>query len=311
MGGFASVQVPGGGNEGYQILKMQHNSPGYCAGLEPFFDFIIAICDTRLSKDDDTLKDALERNVDKPTKLILYSCRTLGVRETMVTPSTMWGGRGLLGVSICFSNFQGARENVWHVLEVEPNSPAAQAGLQSYTDYIIGAETLLDKNDCLFKLINDHEGRLLKLFVYNTDTCDCREVHVWPNHNWGGAGSLGCEIGYGYMHRVPSTPFAKNRKQENDVGLTAVVTTVPASVSSGSEKTDTAFDPTSVQADHLPPKQSITVSASSSEHSLLTSSANSAITQDEASPSTVVQMISLDSPTNITWSVDTWRSQTV
>ncbi|XP_077473166.1 Golgi reassembly-stacking protein 2 [Stigmatopora argus] len=217
MGGFSSVQVPGGGTQGYHVLKVQQNSPGYQAGLEPFFDFIIAICDTRLSQDNDTLKDALERNVDKPTKLILYSSRTLGVRETMVTPSTMWGGRGLLGISIRFSHFQGARENVWHVLDIEPNSPASQAGLQSNTDYIVGAETFLEKNDNLFKLINDHEGKLLKLYVYNSDTADCREVNVWPNRFWGGAGSLGCGIGYGYLHRVPSMPFTKNRNQENEV----------------------------------------------------------------------------------------------
>jgi hypothetical protein len=28
----------------------------------------------------------------------------------------MWGGSGLLGVSIRFSNFENAAENVWHVL---------------------------------------------------------------------------------------------------------------------------------------------------------------------------------------------------
>ena len=28
----------------------------------------------------------------------------------------MWGGQGLLGVSIRFCSFEGANENVWHVL---------------------------------------------------------------------------------------------------------------------------------------------------------------------------------------------------
>jgi len=27
-----------------------------------------------------------------------------------------WGGQGLLGVSIRFCSFEGANENVWHVL---------------------------------------------------------------------------------------------------------------------------------------------------------------------------------------------------
>ncbi|XP_077584050.1 Golgi reassembly-stacking protein 2-like [Stigmatopora nigra] len=319
MGGFASVQVPGGGTQGYHVLKVQQNSPGYWAGLEPFFDFIIAICDTRLSQDNDTLKDALERNVDKPTKLILYSSRTLGVRETTVTPSTVWGGRGLLGISIRFTNFQGARENVWHVLDVEPNSPAGQAGLQSNTDYIVGAETFLEKNNNLFKLINDHEGKLLKLYVYNSDTADCREVNVWPNRFWGGAGSLGCGIGYGYLHRVPSMPFSKNKNQENEqVILTAVVPTVPAIISSGTEKTDMSHDLTSVQTDHLHPKQSVAASSSSSEHSPQGTGATSDVTQDEASLSTVVQMVSPTPSLTIgsetiksSLSVDTSRSITV
>jgi hypothetical protein len=28
----------------------------------------------------------------------------------------MWGGQGLLGVSIRFCSFEGANENVWHIL---------------------------------------------------------------------------------------------------------------------------------------------------------------------------------------------------
>lgn len=30
------------------VWQVQVNSPGHQAGLEPFFDFIISICDTRL-----------------------------------------------------------------------------------------------------------------------------------------------------------------------------------------------------------------------------------------------------------------------
>ena len=55
-------------------------------------------------------------NVEKPTKMLLYSSKTMAVRETTVTPSNMWGGQGLLGVSIRFCCFDGANENVWHVL---------------------------------------------------------------------------------------------------------------------------------------------------------------------------------------------------
>ena len=52
------------------------------------------------------------------------------VRDVLITPSTMWGGQGLLGISIRFCSFEGANENVWHILEVKPTSPAEAAGLR-------------------------------------------------------------------------------------------------------------------------------------------------------------------------------------
>lgn len=55
-------------------------------------------------------------NVERPVKMLLYSSKTLAVREATVVPSTTWGGQGLLGVSIRFCSFEGANENVWHVL---------------------------------------------------------------------------------------------------------------------------------------------------------------------------------------------------
>ncbi|XP_015214421.1 Golgi reassembly-stacking protein 2 isoform X2 [Lepisosteus oculatus] len=144
--------------------------------------------------------------------MLVYSSKTLELRETTVTPSNMWGGQGLLGVSIRFCSFEGANENVWHVLEVEPNSPAALAGLRPHTDYIIGADTVMNESEDLFSLIESHEGKGLKLYVYNTDTDNCREVVITPNTAWGGEGSLGCGIGYGYLHRIPTRPFEEGKK---------------------------------------------------------------------------------------------------
>ncbi|XP_076871322.1 Golgi reassembly-stacking protein 2 isoform X2 [Brachyhypopomus gauderio] len=191
---------------------VQENSPGYRAGLEPFFDFIVSINNTRLNKDNDTLKDLLKANVEKPVKMLVYSSKTLELREATVTPSNMWGGQGLLGVSIRFCSFEGANENVWHVLDVESNSPAALAGLRGHTDYIIGADTVMNESEDLFSLIETHEGKGLKLYVYNTDTDSCREVVITPNSAWGGEGSLGCGIGYGYLHRIPTRPFEEGKK---------------------------------------------------------------------------------------------------
>ncbi|KAK1336897.1 hypothetical protein QTO34_002933 [Cnephaeus nilssonii] len=144
--------------------------------------------------------------------MLIYSSKTLELRETSVTPSNMWGGQGLLGVSIRFCSFDGANENVWHVLEVESNSPAARAGLRPHSDYIIGADTVMNESEDLFSLIETHETKPLKLYVYNTDTDNCREVIITPNSAWGGEGSLGCGIGYGYLHRIPTRPFEEGKK---------------------------------------------------------------------------------------------------
>ncbi|XP_006788549.2 Golgi reassembly-stacking protein 2-like isoform X2 [Neolamprologus brichardi] len=275
MGGSPSVEIPGGGKEGYHVLRVQENSPGRRAGLEPFFDFIISICDTRLNRDNDTLKELLKMNVEKPVKMLLYSSKTLAVRETTVTPSNMWGGQGLLGVSIRFCSFEGANENVWHVLEVEPNSPASLAGLRPHADYIIGVDTAMTESEDLFSLIETHEGKELKLYVYNTDADNCREVVITPNSDWGGEGSLGCGIGYGYLHRIPTLPFAEGKKMSlpvqthykpppspkdgfTEVHLSAVVPTVPIAVSSsastgleqGLASLSVSSNPTSVLSSH-------------------------------------------------------------
>lgn len=204
MGGSQSVEVPGGGTEGYHVLRVQDGSPGQKAGLEAFFDFVVAIGNTRLNQDNDTLKHLLKANVEKEIAMTVYSSKSQTVREVFITPSTLWGGQGLLGVSIRFCSFEGANENVWHILEVSPSSPAEMAGLRQYSDYIIGADSVLHESEDLFSLIEAHEGRPLKLYVYNTETDHCREVTITPNGAWGGEGSLGCGIGYGYLHRIPT-----------------------------------------------------------------------------------------------------------
>ncbi|KAL9959047.1 hypothetical protein ACROYT_G036128 [Oculina patagonica] len=235
MGAGQSAEIPGGGSEGYHVLRVQENSPGYKAGLEPFFDFIISIENTRLDQDNETLKEILKSNAEKPVKMLVFSSKTCKVREVSITPSTMWGGQGLLGVSIRFCSFEGANENVWHVLEVQPNSPADIAGLRSNTDYIIGADSVLHESEDLFQLIESHEGKLLKLYVYNSETDGCREVTITPNRNWGGEGSMGCGIGYGYLHRIPikeslEMPLQPNSSSPAPDGFSEVPLIGPTSV---------------------------------------------------------------------------------
>ncbi|XP_034562920.1 Golgi reassembly-stacking protein 1-like [Notolabrus celidotus] len=200
----SSFLTDGGTNYGYHVHGIQEDSPALRAGLEPFFDFILSIGNTRLNKESDLLKDLLKANMEKAVKLEVYNSKTQRVRELEVTPSNMWGGQGLLGASVRFCSFEGANENVWHVLDVESSSPAALAGLNAHSDFIVGADQVLQDSEDFFSLIEVNEGKPLKLLVYNTQTDQCREVVVTPNGAWGGEGSLGCGIGYGYLHRIPT-----------------------------------------------------------------------------------------------------------
>ncbi|XP_030667956.1 Golgi reassembly-stacking protein 1 isoform X6 [Nomascus leucogenys] len=175
MGLGVSAEQPAGGAEGFHLHGVQENSPAQQAGLEPYFDFIITIGHSRLNKENDTLKALLKANVEKPVKLEVFNMKTMRVREVEVVPSNMWGGQGLLGASVRFCSFRRASEQVWHVLDVEPSSPAALAGLCPYTDYVVGSDQILQESEDFFTLIESHEGKPLKLMVYNSKSDSCRE----------------------------------------------------------------------------------------------------------------------------------------
>lgn len=78
--------------------------------------YFVKCCHFLQDQDNDTLKELLKTNVDKEVRMTIYSSKTQSVREVTVIPSTTWGGQGLLGVSIRFCSFEGANENVWHIL---------------------------------------------------------------------------------------------------------------------------------------------------------------------------------------------------
>jgi len=212
MGAGSSDLSNSHGNEGYHVLRVQHGSPGHKAGLQAFFDFVVAMGDTKLSQDNEVLKELLRSNKDKPINLTIFNSKTQSFRNVDLVPSQDWGGQGLLGVSIRYCSFEGANENVWHVLDIDANSPASLSGLNQMTDYIIGAETVLNDSEEFFNLIETHDGQTLKLYVYNIETDSCREVTITPNSSWGGDGLIGCGIGYGYLHRIPTLPFSMNLK---------------------------------------------------------------------------------------------------
>ena len=93
---------------------------------------------------------------------------------------------------------------MWHILEVIPNSPADNAGLLPYSDYIVGTpEGIVRGESGLGELVEDYMARPLRLFVYNHEYDVTRLLTLTPSRNWGGEGALGCVLGYGHLHKIP------------------------------------------------------------------------------------------------------------
>jgi hypothetical protein len=108
--------------------------------------------------------------------------------------------------------------------------------LISHEDYIVGTPDLLFTDSEDFNtLVQSNLDREIQLFVYNANTDTIRPVCITPSKNWGGpgwyaarlvspplclnslsacvcVGSLGCDVGYGYLHRIPT-------RQESDLPI--------------------------------------------------------------------------------------------
>lgn len=111
--------------------------------------------------------------------------------------------QGALGIALQWSPLS-VSEDVWHILDVAPNSPADAAGLLPYGDYLIGSpEGLVRGESGLGELVDDFLNRPLRLYVYNHEYNVTRPVTITPTRSWGGEGALGCVLGFGALHRIP------------------------------------------------------------------------------------------------------------
>ncbi|GAA5845241.1 hypothetical protein JCM11251_003854 [Rhodosporidiobolus azoricus] len=84
----------------------------------------------------------------------------------------------------------------FHVLRVAESSPAAEAGVDPFFDFIVGAEgqQLGDEIDLLTDVLERSEGRQISLQVYSTKRREVRDVHVTPSRDWSADGAPGGEV---------------------------------------------------------------------------------------------------------------------
>ncbi|KAF1956684.1 hypothetical protein CC80DRAFT_516209 [Byssothecium circinans] len=183
---------------GFQVLR--NTNPE--VDLEPWFDFIIGINGRTIDSADPTLFATEVRNCAGTTvSLGVFSAKGQKIREIYLPIPVE---NPTLGVSLQWTPLS-VTEDVWHILDVIPNSPADVAGLLPYGDYVIGSpEGLVRGESGLSEIIEDYLNRPLSLFVYNHEYNVTRPVTLTPSRNWGGDGALGCVLGFGALHRIPA-----------------------------------------------------------------------------------------------------------
>jgi hypothetical protein len=199
MGNEASAMA------GYRVLSVLPGSPGTTANLDSYFDFIVEAAGVRLDDIGRPFTGIIAEHVNRVLHLKVYNCMTNRERDVDLTPRNDWGGAGLLGITIRFDSYENALSEVVHVLKCEPNSPGKLAGLREGTDYLLGTSDHVfhDEND-LADVCEMFVDQPLSVYVYNSDDERVRQVSLTPSFKWGGEGLLGCDIGSGYLHQLPS-----------------------------------------------------------------------------------------------------------
>ncbi|CRG97184.1 golgi re-assembly stacking protein 1, putative [Plasmodium gallinaceum] len=212
MGAEQTKEIRGG----YRILRIYENSPASESDIEIFFDYIIQIDDLKLIDSSQRIYECfmekIRENENKVVLLLVYNCRYKKVKEVKVTPRK-WKGNGLLGLNINYE-FLNAMNEGTRILDIFENSPAFKSDLNEYSDFIIGCDNNIFRNqEELMNYININYMNYIKenkeekyktyFYVYNCITEKIRRVEIEPNNAWGGKGLLGCNIANGFLHKIP------------------------------------------------------------------------------------------------------------
>ncbi|EJD37151.1 hypothetical protein AURDEDRAFT_173785 [Auricularia subglabra TFB-10046 SS5] len=194
------------------VLRISPSSPAAHTSLEPYFDFVIGYTGMPHPDLPDLDLDQLERVVEahegRALELVVWSSKTRQTRLVPITPSRAWAEPltaasptsarpSLLGLSMRVCAPAHALDAVWHVLDVLEGSPGESAGLVPYGDWIVGwSGGPLRREQDFYDVIEAHEDKPLRVYVYSYDFDTLREVVLVPNRHWGGEGLLGCVFGH-------------------------------------------------------------------------------------------------------------------
>lgn len=190
---------------GYRVLGVQPNSPASNAELVSFFDFVVAANNYPLKVLDQKFVEMIKESESRPLPLTIFNIKSETTRDVVITPQRNWGGQGMLGVTIRFDSYWRADEALVRVLEVLPDSPADDAGLEANNDYLLGtAEVVFKDTETLYEEVKKSLDSTIEFYVYNTEKDTVRVVVIMPTYNWNGEGCLGLSVGHGLLHRLPA-----------------------------------------------------------------------------------------------------------
>ncbi|CAN8068765.1 unnamed protein product [Agarophyton chilense] len=204
QGAFIEGETSFDSLSGYRVMKVFQGSPASRSGLSPYEDFVVALNGRLVNADNASLANVLRENEGKEVALIVWNCIDSKKRDVSLRP-VKWNGPGLLGAAVRFEGLRGAADHVQRVIDVLPNSPADEAGLVPLTDYIVGTPAEAFRKEADFnKLISDALQRqtAASVMMFSSATNRTRNIEIRPNKDWGGEGSLGCELATGLLHHI-------------------------------------------------------------------------------------------------------------
>eukprot|EP00512_Aurantiochytrium_limacinum_P009135 CAMPEP_0171545480 /NCGR_PEP_ID=MMETSP0960-20121227/4098_1 /TAXON_ID=87120 /ORGANISM="Aurantiochytrium limacinum, Strain ATCCMYA-1381" /LENGTH=362 /DNA_ID=CAMNT_0012093441 /DNA_START=55 /DNA_END=1139 /DNA_ORIENTATION=+ len=197
----------------YRVLLISPGSPLSKSGLVPWFDFIVRAGEVDLITEDviGWNEEAFQRLVvaseGQPLRLSVFNCKNRTLREVVFTPSKRWGRRNdLAGIRLSFDTYLDCTRDVVRVMEIQADSPALRSGLQARSDFILGTiyGQSFRSSAALVATIRRYLNKSLNLFVYSSVADTVRIVQVRPTEAWSGEGLLGCDIGIGQSHMIPT-----------------------------------------------------------------------------------------------------------
>jgi len=203
------------GNEqattGFRVVKVKANSPASNLGIEPMLDFLI-YPPFENDKVFPPFNQFISSNENKEITLAFFNIASQSYWRGKITPRK-WEGEGLLGLTINQDDYKTAHTKVIRVLKFFVNSPMHKAGFKSDTDYILGTEHLtFNDMDEFTSFIKHNNKKPVELAVYNSTEQKVRTVTLTPDSEWGGAGLLGGDIGFGHVHSLPMRPLPEQNK---------------------------------------------------------------------------------------------------